>query len=183
MFRQPSGSGSQSRAGLVGSGALSHVYLQYPPLRCSIPGAVGLHYDDGNKLLLAPTSNQVFAWQANQFTSVDIPNVVTINEGPVLSIRYSLDGKIIGVQRSQQEVEFINRETCTVFNQRCKLTSEEVEHEMSKSIEKTSIVGNEVIRYVDRHIQNMYAQGKEDRAWERIIWATAHYARAILELA
>jgi len=124
MFRPQSGSSSRSRPALAGSGALSHVYVQYPPLRCNIPGVVGLHYDDGNKLLLASTSNQIFSWQASQFTSVGIPNVVTINEGPVLSIRYSLDGKIIGVQRSQQEVEFINQETSKVFSLRCKVESE-----------------------------------------------------------
>lgn len=124
MFRPQSGSSSRSRPGLAGSGALSHVYVQYPPLRCNIPGVVGLHYDDGNKLLLASTSNQIFSWQANQFISVGIPNVVTINEGHVLSIRYSLDGKIIGIQRSQQEIEFINRETSKVFSLRCKVESE-----------------------------------------------------------
>ncbi|XP_057836704.2 uncharacterized protein LOC131046892 isoform X2 [Cryptomeria japonica] len=124
MFRSQGGFGSRSRAALAGSGALSHVYIQYPPLRCSVPGVVGLHYDDGNKLVLAPTSNQIFSWQVNQFMSMDFPNVVTINEGPILSIRYSLDGKIIGVQRSQQEVEFINREKSTVFSHRCKTESE-----------------------------------------------------------
>lgn len=124
MFRTQSGSSSRSRPALAGSGALSHVYVQNPPLRCNIPGVLGLHYDDGNKLLLASTSNQIFPWQANQFTSEGIPNAVTIKEGPVLSIRYSLDGKIIGVQRSQQEVEFINRETSKVFNLQCKVESE-----------------------------------------------------------
>lgn len=124
MFRAQSGSSSRSRPALAGSGALSHVYVQYPPLRCNVPGVVALHYDDGNKLLLASTSNQIFSWHANQFTSAGTPNVVTINEGPVLSIRYSLDGKIIGVQRSQQEVEFINRETSKVFSLRCKVESE-----------------------------------------------------------
>lgn len=49
----------QSRMGLCGSGALSHVYIQHPPLRCNIPETQGLYYDDGNKLLLSPTSDQV----------------------------------------------------------------------------------------------------------------------------
>lgn len=52
-------SGSQASIGLCGSGALSHVYIQYPPLRCNISGSKGLFYDDGNKLLLCPTSDQV----------------------------------------------------------------------------------------------------------------------------
>lgn len=124
MFRSQGGFGSRSRAALAGSGALSHVYIQYPPLRCSVPGVVGLHYDDGNKLVLARTSNQIFSWQADQFMPMDFPTVVTINEGSILSIRYSLDGKILGVQRSQQEVEFINRETFSSFSHRCKTDSE-----------------------------------------------------------
>lgn len=52
-------SSCQPRMGLSGSGALSHVYIQHPPLRCSIPETQGLYYDDGNKLLLSPTSDQV----------------------------------------------------------------------------------------------------------------------------
>lgn len=57
-------SSSQGRVSLSGSGALSHVYIQHPLLRCNIPEIQGLYYDDGNKLLLAPTSDQVsFALQ------------------------------------------------------------------------------------------------------------------------
>jgi hypothetical protein len=52
-------SSSQPSVGLSGSGAMSHVYIQYPPLRCDISGSRGLFYDDGNKLLLSPTSDQV----------------------------------------------------------------------------------------------------------------------------
>lgn len=52
-------SSSQSNSGFSGSGALSHVYIQYPPLTCNIRGARGLFYDDGNKLLVSPTSDQV----------------------------------------------------------------------------------------------------------------------------
>lgn len=52
-------SSSQLSVSLGGSGALSHVYVQHPPLRCSIPGSKGLFYDDGNKLILSPTSDQV----------------------------------------------------------------------------------------------------------------------------
>lgn len=52
-------SSSQPIVGLSASGALSHAYIKYPPLRCNIPGSRGLFYDDGNKILLSPTSNQV----------------------------------------------------------------------------------------------------------------------------
>ncbi|KAG2686881.1 hypothetical protein I3760_09G027200 [Carya illinoinensis] len=41
-------SSSQPSVRLSGSGGLSHVYIQYPPLRCNISGSRGLFYDDGN---------------------------------------------------------------------------------------------------------------------------------------
>lgn len=49
----------QPNAGLSKSSALSHAYIQYPPLRCSVPGPGGLFFDDGNKLLICPTVDQV----------------------------------------------------------------------------------------------------------------------------
>lgn len=52
-------SSSQSSVVLNGSGALSHVYIRYPPLRCCVPGSRGLFYDDGNKLLISPKFDQV----------------------------------------------------------------------------------------------------------------------------
>ncbi|KAL6000863.1 hypothetical protein ACLOJK_006590 [Asimina triloba] len=93
----------------------------HPTLRCSVPGGRGLHYDDGNKLLLSPASTeflnnccdiskslnnlqgvlQVFSWRTGQSASSDFaPTCDQISEGPVLSIRYSLDGKVIGIQRA-----------------------------------------------------------------------------------
>ncbi|KAL4195942.1 hypothetical protein AMTRI_Chr04g180810 [Amborella trichopoda] len=118
MFGKPSS--SQPRIGLGGSGALSHVYIQYPPLRCSIPGARGFFYDDGNKLLISPTTDQVFSWQVSRYASCDAPSSDSVSEGPVLSIRYSLDGNIIAIQRSNNEIEFRNQGTGSTFNHRCR---------------------------------------------------------------
>ena len=59
-------SSSQSSVGLSRSSALSHVYIQYPPLRCNVPGSRGLFYDDGNKLILSPTSDQVIRKNLNE---------------------------------------------------------------------------------------------------------------------
>ncbi|KAJ8621406.1 hypothetical protein MRB53_029935 [Persea americana] len=118
-------SDDQPRVGFNGAGALSHVYIQHPPLTCSISGARGLFYDDGNKLLIAPVLNEVFSWKTSPFTSFhDAPSSDTLGEGPVLSIRYSLDGKVIAVQRSNHEIEFRNRETGECFSQRCTSESE-----------------------------------------------------------
>ncbi|XP_020104454.1 uncharacterized protein C18orf8 isoform X3 [Ananas comosus] len=119
-------SSGQGRVSLSGSGALSHVYIQHPLLRCNIPEIQGLFYDDGNKLILAPTSDQVLSWKIGQSTQLDPPNSDPIGEGPVVSIRYSLDQKIIGIQRSNHEVEFRNRETGQAFFRRCRPDSESI---------------------------------------------------------
>ncbi|XP_043691905.1 regulator of MON1-CCZ1 complex-like isoform X2 [Telopea speciosissima] len=119
-------SSAQPTVGLSGCGALSHVYIQHPPLRCSIPGSRGLFYDDGNKLLLSVTSDQVFAWKTVPNPLFDAPTSDPIGEGPVLSIRYSLDAKVIGIQRSTLVIEFRNRGTEEAFVHRCKSESESI---------------------------------------------------------
>lgn len=116
----------QPRAGLGGSGALSHVYIQHPPLRCNIPETQGLYYDDGNKLLLSPTSDQVLSWKISHHTQPCPPDSDSINEGPVISIRYSLDRKVIGIQRSHHEIQFKNRESGESFSRRCRPDSESI---------------------------------------------------------
>ncbi|PKU77994.1 regulator of MON1-CCZ1 complex [Dendrobium catenatum] len=121
-----SSSRDPSSAVLCGSGALSHVYIQHPPLRCNIPETHGLFYDDGNKLLLSPTSDQVLSWKTAQCDQYDPPNSDSISEGPVLSIRYSLDKKVICIQRSNQEIQFKNKETGKSFSWRCKSGSESI---------------------------------------------------------
>ncbi|XP_068663894.1 uncharacterized protein [Aristolochia californica] len=125
MFGKPLS--DQPRVGLGGAGALSHVYIQYPPLKCNIAGSKGVYYDDGNKLLLLATSDQVFSWDTSPFAPLNnAPGCDSINEGPIMCIRYSLDGKVIGIQRSNKEIEFKNRETGEIFTRRCKMESESI---------------------------------------------------------
>ncbi|BBM97276.1 regulator of MON1-CCZ1 complex [Marchantia polymorpha subsp. ruderalis] len=126
MGKYQASSSSSSGNGLSGLGSLSHAYIQYPPLRCDIPGAAGVMYDDGNKLLLVPSPSKVYSWPVNQQPSDDRPTITPIKEGPVLGVRFSLDGKILAVQRSHHEVEFINKETGMVFRQQCKPGTERI---------------------------------------------------------
>ncbi|XP_050228080.1 uncharacterized protein LOC126677480 [Mercurialis annua] len=119
-------SSSQLNASFSGSGGLSHVFVQYPPLRCCIPGSRGLYYDDGSKLLLSPTSNQVFSWKTAPFDPNVAPTADSISEGPVLSIRYSLDAKFIAIQRSSQELQFWHRETGETFTHKCRSELESI---------------------------------------------------------
>ncbi|KAK4343730.1 hypothetical protein RND71_036824 [Anisodus tanguticus] len=115
---QPSGFGT--------SGSLSHVYIQYPPLRCKIPGARNIFYDDGTKQLILPTSDQVFCWKTTPFNPNVTPSSDLIGEGPVLSIRYSLDLKLLAVQRSPHEVHIQNRESGDTFSHKCRSESERI---------------------------------------------------------
>ncbi|XP_006300197.2 uncharacterized protein C18orf8 [Capsella rubella] len=110
----------------VGSGALSHVYINHPSLRCNIPESRGMFYDDANRLLICTTSNQVFSWQTSPFNPEESPSVDSITEGPILSIRFSLDRKAIAVQRSDCEIQFFNRETKQILNHKCKAGSESI---------------------------------------------------------
>ncbi|XP_024923255.1 uncharacterized protein LOC107434407 isoform X2 [Ziziphus jujuba] len=119
-------SSSQSSVGLNGSGALSHVYIPYPPLRCCVPGSRGLFYDDGNKLLISPKSDQVFSWKTAPFAPSVTPNCDSISEGPILSIRYSLDGKLIAIQRSTTEIQFWHRESGQHFSEKCRPEAESI---------------------------------------------------------
>lgn len=119
-------SSSHLNTGFSGSGALSHVYIRYPPLRCNVPGARGLFYDDASKLLVSPTSDQVFSWKTSPFSPTVGPTSDSVSEGPILSIRYSLDAKVLAIQRSSHEVQFWNREAGNTFVQRCRTESESI---------------------------------------------------------
>ncbi|KAL9995241.1 putative WD40-repeat-containing domain superfamily, regulator of MON1-CCZ1 complex [Helianthus debilis subsp. tardiflorus] len=120
------GSTSSSQPGFGGSGALSHAYIQYPPLKCRSDGSRCLFYDDGNKLLISPTTDQVVSWKISPFSSDVAPTTDTISEGPILSVRYSLDSKLIAVQRSNHEVQFWVRETGETFSQKSKSESDSI---------------------------------------------------------
>ncbi|MCO5595333.1 hypothetical protein L7F22_049375 [Adiantum nelumboides] len=119
-------SSSQRVTKMVGSGALSHVYIQYPPFRCNIPGSSKMMYDDGNRLLLVPSPNKVFSWPVARDSHPDSPSITTVDGGPVLAARFSLDGKILAIQNSDQEVSFFNRESGLKFKQRSRSHTQQI---------------------------------------------------------
>nr|CAB3494834.1 unnamed protein product [Digitaria exilis] len=112
--------------GLGTPGALSHAYVQHPPLRCDIPDIPGLFYDDANKFLVAPTADRILYWKIVPSLPSGPPNSDPVNDGPVLSVRYSLDHKVIGIQRSRHEIEFRNRETGETCSKKCRADSETI---------------------------------------------------------
>lgn len=111
---------------MVGSGALSHVYIQYPPFRCNIPGSSKMMYDDGNRLLLVPAPNKIFSWPVARHSHPDSPSITSVDSGLVLAARFSLDGKILAIQSSDHEVSFYNRESGSKFKQLCRSRTERI---------------------------------------------------------
>jgi hypothetical protein len=69
---------------------------------------------------------QVYSWPTNQYPPAEAPGVTNIKEGPILGVRFSLDGKILAVQRTNREVEFINKENCTGFSQQCRTGTDRI---------------------------------------------------------
>lgn len=69
---------------------------------------------------------QVLSWKMGSVNQSEPPCSDSIGEGPVLFIRYSLDKKVIAIQRSNHEVEFRNRETGDTFIQIYKPESENI---------------------------------------------------------
>ncbi|KAK9091589.1 hypothetical protein Sjap_024766 [Stephania japonica] len=75
--------------------------------------------------LSACMQNMVYAWKTAH-SPYTTPSVDSIGEGPVLSIHYSLDGKVIEIQWSNHEIQFVNRGTGDMFMQRCGSESESI---------------------------------------------------------
>jgi hypothetical protein len=105
---------------------LSHAYILHPPLRFDIPGALGVMYDDGNKMLLVPAQGCIYSWPATQQPPETKPTVHKVKEGPVLAVRFSLDRKFVAVQRSEYEMEIVDLERSYAFRQRCKQKGERI---------------------------------------------------------
>ncbi|KAH7280471.1 hypothetical protein KP509_37G069200 [Ceratopteris richardii] len=103
------------RRNIAGSGALSHVYIQYPPFRFNVPDSSRMIYDDGSRSLLVPSGNKMFSWPVTWQSHSDTPNIIILENSHVLTARFSLDGKILAVQNSDYEVSFYNRESGVKF--------------------------------------------------------------------
>lgn len=70
---------------------------------------------------------QVLSWPVNQQISRDDhPAETNILEGPVLFVRFSLDGTILAIQRSGQEVEFVSKGGEVLFRQRCRHVTDQI---------------------------------------------------------
>lgn len=68
----------------------------------------------------------MFSWKAAPFNPYVASSSDPIIEGPVLSIRYSLDLKLLAVQRSSHEIQIWNKQTGDTFSQKCRSESESI---------------------------------------------------------
>lgn len=66
------------------------------------------------------TTLQVFSWKTSPFDPPVSPSSDSISEGPVLSIRYSLDHKLLAVLRSDHELQIWNREGAEICSYKCR---------------------------------------------------------------
>ena len=85
-------------------------------------------YDDGNGELLVATSTKLHswhvprgaAWEGAEKAPDDGPNITFLSAGPVVGVRFSLDKSLLAIQRSDQEIEFVNRGDAAQFYHRCR---------------------------------------------------------------
>ena len=76
-----------------------------------------VHYDDGNRLLLVVSGRSVLRHSVNDPSAA--VTATNIGGGPVLGARFSLDGKVLAVQRSDADIEFFAPDRGP-FWQRCR---------------------------------------------------------------
>ena len=96
----------------MAAAALCHVFLDPQSTVSFASDASTVSYDDGNRLLLVAGGGTVLSYavdtpRSSDSGSVAPPTSTAIGEGPVLAARFSLDGKVLAVQRSLTDVEFL----------------------------------------------------------------------------
>lgn len=80
-------------------------------------GCESVHYDDGNRVLLVVAGRTLLR---NSLSEPGAPaSAIDIGGGPVLGARFSLDGRVLAVQRSDVDIEFFAPDQVS-FWQRCR---------------------------------------------------------------
>ena len=94
----------------MATAALCHVDLDPQSTVSFASDAFSVSYDDGNRLLLVASGGTVLGYAVDTLSSDSSnspPSSTAVGEGPVLAARFSLDGKVLAVQRSLTDVEFL----------------------------------------------------------------------------
>jgi hypothetical protein len=118
----------------MATAALSHVFLDaQSALSFAADNVTSVSYDDGNRLLLVTTGSSVLSYPVDvprwsETAGAVSPTVTAVGEGPALAARFSLDGKVLAVQRSATDVEFVTSPGggSAVFWQRCRRAGETI---------------------------------------------------------
>ena len=104
----------------------SHVLLSGPTLCFETEDAHAVFYDDGNRLLLVAASSRVLSYPVDgRGAAAGPPESTDVGVGPVLAARFSLDGRVLALQRSATDLEFIVTGG-SPFWQRCKRPGESI---------------------------------------------------------
>ena len=112
--------------------ALCHVFLDPQSSVSFTSDASTVTYDDGNRLLLVASGGTVLGYAVDAPRSPDsastaAPSTTAVGEGPVHAARFSLDGKVLAVQRSATDIEFIpSGDDGGTFWQRCRRGNENI---------------------------------------------------------
>ena len=69
---------------------------------------------------------QVFSWPMSRNAPPNSPSITSVDDGPVLAARFSLDGKLLAIQRSETEVSIFNREKGLKFSQLCRSRTDRI---------------------------------------------------------
>ncbi|XP_065184010.1 regulator of MON1-CCZ1 complex-like [Sycon ciliatum] len=103
--------------------------LSANPLRFQPIGkSVNVFFDEANRQVFAVNSGNsdiaVTSWDTRKVAYIRVPET-----GPVLSIKFSLDKKVLAIQRSSQHVDFVNlgkSGDAAAYSQQCKGKTTEV---------------------------------------------------------
>jgi hypothetical protein len=117
----------------MAAAALSHVFLySQSAVTFAVDSSTAVSYDDGNRLLLVAAGPSVLSYPVDaprtESTEAAAPTVTAVGDGPVLAARFSLDGRLLALQRSSTDVEFVAASAPGggVFWQRCRRPGETI---------------------------------------------------------
>lgn len=113
----------------MATAALCHVFLDPQSSISFAADASTVTYDDGNRLLLVASGGSVLSYAVDMPRSSEAtaPSSTVVGEGPVFAARFSLDGRVLAVQRSLTDVEFLpSGDGGGAFWQRCRRAGETI---------------------------------------------------------
>ncbi|QDZ23319.1 Mic1 domain-containing protein [Chloropicon primus] len=98
------------------------LFWNLPEIGVAHSGGLGARRGEGDKIS-SPAPGSPKAADFASMDSVVSPQVCFLSQGPVITARFSPDRKLLAVQRSETEIEFVNQQDGSQFWQKCKSSS------------------------------------------------------------